>query len=150
MAGSGAIGMRSEEDRNLAVVMRFIDGAINGGNLDVIDETWALDTVWNGGSLGTHHGRDAFKAAVAAATRSFSGMHLTVHEAIVRDDKVVLRFTNSGSNVGPFMDSPATGTHAEWLGIGIYTVRDGRIAEGWFAEDMFGLLLQLGAFPMPV
>jgi hypothetical protein len=40
MAGSGAIGMRSEEDRNLAVVMRFIDGAINGGNLDVIDETW--------------------------------------------------------------------------------------------------------------
>jgi len=58
---------------------------------------------------------------------------------------VVLRFTNSGTNVGPFMNRPATGKRAEWLGI--YTVRAGCITEGWFAEDILGLLLQLGAIP---
>ena len=77
-------------------------------------------------------------------------MHLSVHDAIANGDQVVLRFTNSGTNVGPFMNRPATGKRAEWLGIGIYTVRAGRITEGWFAEDVLGLLLQLGALAAPV
>jgi predicted ester cyclase len=55
----------------------------------------------------------------------------------------VLRFTNSGTNVGTFMGKPATGKRAQWLGIGIYTVRDGRITEAWFAEDILDLLTQL-------
>jgi hypothetical protein len=42
------------------------------------------------------------------------------------------------------------GKHAEWLGIGIYTVRDGRITDAWFAEDILGLLLQLDAVALPV
>ena len=76
-------------------------------------------------------------------------MHLEIHDTIASDDQVVLRFTNSGTNVGPFMGNPAAGKHAEWLGIGIYTLRDGRITEGWFAEDILGLLLQLDAIALP-
>jgi predicted ester cyclase len=47
------------------------------------------------------------------------------------------------------MNTPATGKRAEWLGVGIYTVRDGRIAEAWFAEDILGMLLQLDAIALP-
>ena len=134
------------EERNAAVVRRFIDGAVNGGDLAVIDETWAEDMTWHGGSLGTFAGRDAFKAfATANAAGAWEDMHLEIHELIAHGDRVVARFTNSGTNVGPFMDRPATGKHAEWLGMGIYTVRDGRIAEAWFAEDIFGMMLQLDA-----
>jgi len=43
----------------------------------------------------------------------------------------------------------ASGKHAEWLGIGIYTVRDGDFTEGWFAEDILGMLTQLDATPTP-
>jgi predicted ester cyclase len=60
-----------------------------------------------------------------------------------------VRFTNSGTNVGTFLDNPPTGKHAEWLGIGIYTLRDGRITEGWFAEDILGMLIQLEAIALP-
>jgi steroid delta-isomerase-like uncharacterized protein len=140
--------MTPEEERNVAVVRRFIDGAINGRDLDVIDETWADDLLWSGGSLGTYSGREAFKAfAGANASGAWEDMRLEIYEVIADDEKVVLRFTNSGTNVGPFLNMPATGTRAEWLGIGIYTVRDGRIVEGWFAEDILGMLQQLGAFP---
>jgi hypothetical protein len=38
---------------------------------------------------------------------------------------------------------------AEWLGIGIYPVRDGRITEAWFAEDILGMLTQLHAIALP-
>jgi predicted ester cyclase len=65
-------------------------------------------------------------------------MHLDINEIVTADEKVVVRFTNRGTNTGAFMDHPATGKHAQWLGIGIYTVRDGRITEAWFAEDIVG------------
>jgi predicted ester cyclase len=76
-------------------------------------------------------------------------MHVAIHEVIATADKVVLRFTNSGTNFGPFMGNPPTGKHAEWLGIGIYTIRDGRITQGWFAEDILSTLTQLDVFPPP-
>ena len=139
-----------QEDRNVAVVRRFIEGAVNGGDVSIIDETWADDMTWHGGSLGTFDGKDAYvRFASANVTGAFENMHLEIHDVIARDDKVVLRFTNSGTNIGPFMNHPPTGKHAEWLGIGIYTLRNGRITEGWFAEDILGMLLQLDAISRP-
>ena len=145
-----AAGDEAQQDRNVAIVRRFIDGWVNGSDLDVIDETWSDDMSWHGGSLGTYQGKDAFKQFTRAnSAGAFVDMHLEIHELIAHRDKVVARFTNSGTNVGPFLNNPPTGNHAEWLGIGIYTVRDGRITEGWFAEDILGMLLQLGAIALP-
>ena len=140
----------TREERNIAVVRRFIDGAINGRDLAVVGETWADDMTWHGGSLGTYQSKAAFlEFATANAGGAWEDMHLEIHDTIASGDQVVLRFTNSGTNVGPFMGNPATGKHAEWLGIGIYTLRDGRITEGWFAVDILGLLLQLDAIALP-
>lgn len=47
------------------------------------------------------------------------------------------------------MGNPPTGKHAEWLGIGSHTLRDGHITQGWFAEDILSLLIQLDVFPAP-
>jgi predicted ester cyclase len=41
------------------------------------------------------------------------------------------------------MGAAATGKHAEWLGIAIYTVVDGKIADARFGEDVLGMMLQL-------
>ncbi len=59
-------------------------------------------------------------------------------------DKVVVRFTNSGTHTGPFMGAAPTGKHAAWQGIGLYTVTGGRISEAWLAEDIPSVLRQLG------
>jgi predicted ester cyclase len=142
--------MREHEEQNIAVVQRFIVGAVNGRDPSVLDETWSDDLIWHGGSLGEFHGKAAFTAALTNnATSAWSDMRLEIHQIIASGDKVVLRFTNSGTNIGPFMSYPPTGKRAEWLGIGIYTVRDGRITEGWFAEDILGMLIQLDLAPVP-
>jgi len=139
-----------QEERNVAVVRRSIDGATNSRDLDGIDERWADDLRWNGGSLGSHSGREAFKAFAAAnASGAWQDMRLEVDEIVAGGDKVVARFTNCGTNIGPFMNTPATGKQVEWLGSGINSVRDSRITEGWFAEDILGTLQQLGALRAP-
>ena len=140
----------ANQEHNIAVVQRFIDGAVNGQDPAVIHETWSEDMTWHGGSLGTFQGRAAFQAAFAAnATSAWSEMHLEIREITATGDKVVLRFTNSGTNVGPFMGNPPSGKRAQWLGIGIYTIHNGRITEGWFAEDVPSLLAQLDVLPAP-
>jgi len=142
--------MPSNEQHNIAVVQCFIDQAVNGHDPSVIDETWSDDLIWQGGSLGTYAGKPAFKEAFAAnATSAWSNMNLEIHEIIATGDKVVLRFTNSGTNTGPFMGNPPTGKHAKWLGIGIYTLRDGHITQGWFVEDILSILTQLNLLPTP-
>ncbi len=92
--------------------------------------------------MGDIHGLAEYKAYMAAG--AFEGMHLDVKETIVAGDNVVVRLTNSGIQVGEFMGAATTGAHAEWLGIGIYTVENGKITEGWFGEDILGMLAQLG------
>ncbi len=132
------------------VVIRFLQEVVNGGNFALVDELWAEDMAWHGGSLGEFHCREAWKAFNAAGgVGSFTDMHLDVKDVVADGDKVAVRFTNSGTHTGAFMGVPATGKHAEWLGIGLYTVRDSKIVDAWFGEDMLGLLLQLGAVTLP-
>jgi len=49
-----------------------------------------------------------------------------------------------GKNVGGFMGNKATNKNALWEGIGVYRIKDGKIAEAWFSEDILGMYLQLG------
>lgn len=85
--------------------------------------------------------RQAFKAALRASVGgSFTKMKLEIKDLVAGDDKVVARFTNSGVN----SDRPATGRYALWEGIGIYRLRDGKIAEANFCEDLYGQLKMLG------
>ncbi|RCV53396.1 ester cyclase [Marinitenerispora sediminis] len=137
-------------EANIAVVSRFVDEVVNGGNLDAIDELWAGDMVWRGGSLGEYHGIDAYKSFMAAnAAGAFTGMRLDVLQVVAQGDTAVLLFTNSGTHTGDFMGTAPTGKHARWLGVGVYRIKNHKIAEATFAEDILGLLLQLGLTTLP-
>jgi predicted ester cyclase len=143
-------GPTSEDERNVATVRRFIDEVVNGGQLEAIDELWAPDLRWHGGCLGEYHGIESFKRLMAASAKgAFRGMRLTIDDVVASAGKVAVRFTNSGTQTGPFMGAPATNKHASWLGIAIYTVVDGKIADAWFGEDILGLMLQLGVVKLP-
>ncbi|MBP2473443.1 putative ester cyclase [Crossiella equi] len=118
------------------VVHRYLDEVVNGGNLDLLPELWAEDLVWQGGAYGTVVGLAAFQDVLSSRTHlPFTGCYLSVHETITAGEKVIVRFSNSGTHTGTFLGLAPTGRHLEWLGIGIYTVREGKIAEAYVAED---------------
>jgi predicted ester cyclase len=135
---------------NVAVVKRFLDQVVNGGHFERVDQLWAKDMVWHGASLGELRGIDAYRKALESSVGvSFTKMHLDIKDVIASGDKVVVHFTNSGDNTGPFLGLPATGKYAIWEGIGIYNVVGGKITEAWFVEDIFGQQQMLGHWPHP-
>jgi len=100
--------------------------------------------------MGDYRGRDAIRAFnESSGGSSLSGMRLAINDLITAGTKVIVRFTNSGAQTGPFMGVRASRKHAEWMGIGIYDVRDGKISEAWFGEDILGMLMQFGVVTLP-
>jgi steroid delta-isomerase-like uncharacterized protein len=48
---------------------------------------------------------------------------------IAEGDKVMARWTQQGTHLGPFLDRPATGKFVTYSGINIFRVANGRIVE---------------------
>lgn len=133
---------------NVAVVKRFLIEVVNGGHFELVDQLWAKDMVWHGASLGEVKGIEAYRKELEASVGgSFSNMRLDIKDVIASGDKVVVYFTNSGENTGPFLGLPATGKYSIWEGIGIYKLIGGKITEAWFVEDILGQQRMLGHWP---
>ena len=133
------------EHENITLIRDFVAEVVNGGNIDAIPDYWHDDMVWRGGSLGEYHGIEAYMDFVrATAGTAFTDMYLEIDEIhAIGDDLVIDRFTNSGMNSASFMGYEATNRRAQWDGMAFYRIRDGKIAEAWFAEDILSIFFQL-------
>ena len=84
---------------------------------------------------------------VISFRNAFPDIHFTNEDHFVDGDKVVTRWTCSGTHKGEFMGIPPTGVQFSVKGGNIYHFRDGKISELWATLDDLGLLQQLGVIP---
>ena len=86
---------------------------------------------------------------IAMAEAGFPRYELPPDDIIAEGDKVVVRATMRATHLGEFFGVPATGKEVNMPLIIIYRIADGRIVEHWIQMDVFGLMQQLGAIPVP-
>jgi predicted ester cyclase len=77
----------------------------------------------------------------------FPDVQATHEDIIAQGDKVVIRWTLSGTQSGPWMGIPPTGRSFRISGIDIFCVVEGKLAEMWQEGDTIGFLQQLGVIP---
>lgn len=138
----------STED-NKAIVKRYYTEVLNGRNLDLIDELAVEDYVENDPFPGQGNGRRDLKARAQLILGAFNPVRFTVEDVVAEGDRVVVRWSQVGTQSGPFMGMPPTGREYGINGIDIHALRNGRMAEHWHVVDQLGLLQQLGAIPAP-
>jgi predicted ester cyclase len=78
---------------------------------------------------------------------AFPDAHMRIDDLLADRDKVVARYTWSGSHRGTYLGREATGKHVTGTGIGIYRVAEGKIAERWHEWNPFAVMQQLQASP---
>ena len=123
----------SVSERNKAVVRRLVDEVFNSGRMEVIDELYAATLA------------PEAKRWIAPFRTSFPDMHMNVVDLIAEDDKVVGRFTCSGTHLGDWLGHAPTGRRFEAIDeVSIYRLNDGQIIHTWGLEDTLGRLEQLG------
>ena len=63
---------------------------------------------------------------------------------IAEDDRVMIKFTVTGTHQAEFMHIPATGNKIAYEEVVILRLKDGKITEHWAVADAMALLQQLG------
>ena len=127
------MGGATVSERNKDVVRRLVAEVLNAGRMDAVDELYAPTLA-----------PDA-KRWIAPFRASFPDVHMEVIDLIGEDDKVVGRFTCSGTHLGEWRGHAPTGRRFEAVAeVSIFRFEQGKIVDAWGLEDDLGRLEQLG------
>lgn len=136
-------------EENKKFMSFFIEEVINKKKLDAANDLVWEDFIEHLPFPGQGPGREGLKYALNSMFAGFPNMYWTVDEQIAEGEKVVTRFTWTGTHQGEFMGIPATGKKVEVWGVVIDVVRNGLFSESRIIMDTVGLLQQLGVMPGP-
>jgi len=137
------------EDDNKVLVRRYYDEVLNGGSIDLLEELAVADYVEHNPFPGQGNGRNDLEARARLLVTAFNPSRFTIEDIVAEGDRVVVRWTSTGTHSGEFMGIPPTGRSFTIDGIDIHAVRDGRMAEHWHVVDQLGQMQQLGLIPQP-
>jgi steroid delta-isomerase-like uncharacterized protein len=114
-----------------AVVLRQHEDVWSRGNLDAVSEVFAETFVGHHPGWPDWIGPADVKEAVRATRVAFPDFRESVDDVMVDGDKVVTRFTASGTHLGTFKGLAPTGQHIAFEEIGIFRLAHGKIVEKW-------------------
>jgi steroid delta-isomerase-like uncharacterized protein len=96
------------------------------------------------GSLGTEaNGIGEFCAYARSVWLAFPDFHNEIEDMIADGERVAARLTYTGTHRGEVLGMGATGRRVQYEGIGLFTIRDGLIAELHVVADRLRLVEQL-------
>jgi steroid delta-isomerase-like uncharacterized protein len=137
------------ESENIATVDRFVEEVINQGRLDSADQLVEADFIELDPLPGQRQGREGLKETIAMMRTGFPDIHWVTDETVAAGDKVVSRFTWTGTHRGDFLGIPATGKSVTVRGVVIDRLNAGKMADSRILMDTLGLMQQLGVVPSP-
>jgi predicted ester cyclase len=133
---------------NETLVRRFFDEFCNQRRGETADELIADNYVSHGPQAPPAEGPDGVRERVGLYQEAVDG-HWNVEEICSCGDRVIARWTGTGTHQGELMGVEPTGRPISVDAISIFRVSNGKIAEEWTVWDALGLLQQVGAVPVP-
>ena len=126
---------------------RYIEDLLNGGDEAAVDELLAPEFVLHLNATDIP-GPEGFKGFLAGLHTGFPDVHYTIQDLAVDGDRVIIRWTVSGTHLGVFNGIPATNRPiVDVPGFSWLQTAGGRITEAWVVVDTLGLLMQIGVIP---
>ena len=135
-------------EENKALIRRWFEEVWNQGRADAIAEMLAEDAVVHGLSDDAAkplRGPAGFLPFHTQFREAFPNIEVVVEDTIAEGDKVVARCSVRGKHVGDSLGFKATGAQAEFDGIAIGRVKNGKFVEAWNNFDFMKMYKQLGA-----
>jgi steroid delta-isomerase-like uncharacterized protein len=145
----GAAVMSEEE--NKAKARRLFEEGFSQGNIDVVDEVLNPDFVCYdpNSESGEVRGAETIKNEIEYFRNAVPDLTYTIEDQIAEGDKVVTRYTVTGTHQGEFFGVAGTGERITMSGNSIDRFEDGKMVEEWPEYDLLGVMRQIGAVPVP-
>jgi predicted ester cyclase len=136
------LSIKNEQERNKTTLLRLIEEGFNKGDLSVVDEIVSVDCKER--QRGNSDGSEGTKEVITTLRTWFPDFTMTAEDVAAVGDRVWMRFTARGTNLGSVMGKPPTGKKVAVDVIDIARFKDGKIMEHWGVPDQLGLMIQLG------
>jgi predicted ester cyclase len=144
-------GGQHMSEENKAKARRLLEEAFGQGKVDVVDEVLDPNFVCYdpNSESGEVRGADTIKGEIEYFRNAVPDLTYTVEDQIAEGDKVVTRYTVSGTHQGEFFGVAPSGERITMTGIAIDRFEGGKMVEEWPEYDLLGVMRQLGAVPAP-
>jgi steroid delta-isomerase-like uncharacterized protein len=116
----------------------------NDGDLAITDELYTSDYIRHHPVPSANASMDDFKNTVLSNRDAFPDYNLAFDEIIIKDDKLIIRATMTGTNTTPIGERPASGKKVLMNGIYIFRISEDKIAEEWTFFNLLHYYQQLG------
>lgn len=133
-------------EQNQHVLRSVIEEGFNKGNYDALDPLFAPN--YQEHQFGLKTTLQGFKEDIRFLRTGFPDLHLTIEDMVADGDKVWIRMTAQGTNLGPLM-GPPTNKPINITVMDVCRFENGKIVEHWGVPDRFAQLAQLGLLPPP-
>lgn len=139
----------STAEENKAIIRRYLEEGWNKGNWQIVEEVIAEDVVLHDQIRegGFPPGREGVRVAMERVRAGMPDMTMDLHDIVAEGDLVVMRWSSTATQTGPFNGIPPTNRVATLHAISIVRMKDGRIVEGWQEADRMGMAQELGLMP---
>jgi steroid delta-isomerase-like uncharacterized protein len=129
-----------------AVVRRFYEQMCNERKNELAADLFTADHQLHDPQVPTDDGPRGVADTVSVYQRGVDG-HWGIEEMFSAGDRVVVRWTGTGTHVAEVNGIPPTGKKIRVDAISIHQMRDGKISETWEVWDTLGFLQQIGVVP---
>lgn len=140
----------SEAEANKEIVRSYFNGFWVGRDFGIADRYLAENVLFHDlvdNPLDLPPGREGVKKVASIFWNAAPDLEMTLDDLLVDGDKVTLRFNNILTHTGELAGLPPTYRKAEFAGIAIVRIADGKIVEGWQVMDFVTAYQQLGVMP---
>ncbi|MFE4627415.1 ester cyclase [Streptomyces mirabilis] len=131
---------------NKRIMERFTSEFLRTGDPALARKFISPDIVMHFGGR-TQQGRDTYLGIVAANMKAFPDLRWTVEDMRAEGDTVAIRYTMTGTHIGPFAGVEATGRAIRAESMAFYRLAHGKIVEERAQLDMLSILQQMRAIP---
>jgi len=130
---------------NKAVVRRLFDECLNRHNPDLYPELYS-NVVYRAPAMGELRDEE-HRHLLLSLFAGIPDTQWTIEDQVAEGDRVVTRWTFTGTHKGTFMGVAASGRQLRCTGICIDRIAGGKIVEEWEEWDTLGMMQQLTMHP---
>lgn len=125
-------------------IIRLFVEFINSGNMEIGKRIIDPEVIFYAPtSTKPMRGLEGYVQVLNMMRAAMPDVHWTVEETITEGNKILVRFTMSGTQTGPLMNMPASGKSVKVIAMNIYEIQNEKIIREHGLPDLFSLMNQI-------
>ncbi|MDX2284929.1 MAG: ester cyclase [Bacteroidia bacterium] len=133
-------------ERHKEIARLISQKVVNEQEYAPIEAYLADDYVYHGMGGMTAHAPQGFKTAIAGFHAAIPDLKSEILDMVAEGDRLVIRFSFTGTHRGEFLGFPASGAPLRFEGMIMRRFADGKVAEDWDYFDFPAVVAQLESY----